>query len=325
MTETLGIAGESGGAGAKPGETLIEHGLDFVLDAVRRLDEHAGVEREARYAVVHLAIGAELLHKGRLFRADWRQVFEKVNEATEAKLASGDFRSVGPEECIKRLDTVCGVQIDQQTKDVLTALRNLRNKVVHFAMPLPEGAARAQAAKVLAVLIDFIDQHGDIRTGSTEETHKTEILAVLANLEDWIAERRKAIALQVDALGEDVYPCPVCTEPALVVGETRRCLFCLSEVEAEDAAREQAETELGWSAYEGLKEGWDPFKRCPQCDEQTLLPVSGDSSARKCFSCGVSYDEGELANCVSCGEYFRSLTDDDDVICADCFSAKVAD
>lgn len=46
---------------AQPGNTLISHGLDFVLDAVTRLDEHAGEEREARYAVVHLAMGAELL------------------------------------------------------------------------------------------------------------------------------------------------------------------------------------------------------------------------------------------------------------------------
>jgi hypothetical protein len=304
---------------------LIEHGLDFVLDAVRRLDEHAGVEREARYAVVHLAIGAELLHKGRLFRQDWTQVFEKVNEATPAKLASGDFRSVGPEECIKRLGTVCGIQLGQHTKDVLNGLRNLRNKVVHFALSLPDGAARAQAAKVLAVLIDFIDQYGDIQAGSIEETHKNQILALLANLKDWIAERRKAIAPQVAARGEDVYPCPVCTEMALVVGETRRCLFCLSEVEPDEAAREHAENELGWSAYEGLKDGWDPFKRCPQCDQDTLVLVAPDGSARKCFSCGTLYEDDELANCVSCGEYFRPATEDDDVICPDCFSSKLAD
>lgn len=313
------------GLGAQPGETLIEHGLDFVLDAVKRLDEHAGVEREARYAVVHLAIGAELIHKGRLFRQDWKQVFEKVHEATPAKLASGDFKSVGPEDCIKRLDTVCGIQIEQQTKDVLSGLRNLRNKVVHFALPLPEGAARAQASKVLAVLIDFIDQHGDIRPGSSEETHKNEILATLANLDDWIAERRKAIAPQVEALGADAYPCPVCTETALMVGEERRCLFCLSEVEPEDAACEHAEQELGWSAYEGLKEGWDPFKRCPQCDGETLVQDGSDTGAMKCFTCGARYDDDELATCVSCGQHFRPLAEDDDVICSDCFAAKVAD
>lgn len=322
MTDLSG--GKAAGA-TEPGSTLVEHGLDFVLDAVRRLDEHAGVEREARYAVVHLAIGTELLHKGRLFRQCWKQVFHKASDATVAKLESGDFRSVGPEECIKRLDTVCGIQFEPKTKDVLTGLRSLRNKVVHFALPLPEGAARAQAAKVLAVLIDFIDQHGNILEGSTEEAHKNEILAILANIEDWVEERRKTIAPQVAAHGADVFSCPVCTETALVVGEARRCLFCLSEVKADEAARRHAENELGWSAYEGLKDGWNSFKRCPQCEEDMLVLVAVDSTERKCFACGALYEADELANCTCCGEWFRPMTEDDDVICPDCFSAKIAD
>ena len=79
-------------------DALISHGIDLILDAVERLATKPGgatpSDRDSRYAVLHLAIGAEVLFKSALLREHWSLVFEKSDGASLASLASGDFRSV---------------------------------------------------------------------------------------------------------------------------------------------------------------------------------------------------------------------------------------
>lgn len=309
----------------QPGDTLISHGLDFVLDAVTRLEEHAGEEREARYAVVHLAIGAELLHKGRLFRHDRMQVFKDPASGTEAKIRSGDFISVNPEKCIERLASLCSITFTDDEKGAYERLRFLRNKVVHFAMPVPEQALRARAAEVLAVLVDFIDRHADIAAASREAELRDHIFAGLANIEDWIAERLKAIEPEVRAQGANVFACPVCDQRALVIrDDTRRCLFCFSEPTADDAAMAHAHDAFRFHPYEGMTQGWDPFATCPLCEERTLLRVAEDRDSRRCFTCGASFEGDDLAGCMRCGRLFVPPSEEDDVICPDCFEYVVS-
>ena len=306
-----------------PGEALVEHGLDFVAEAVRRLVESEGDVREARYAIMHLAMGAELLLKSRLFREHWTLVFDKPESANRAKLESGDFKSVGPEQCVERLENVCGIRLGERTKRALDDLRRARNKVVHFAVHLPETALRSQAAKVLAGLVDFIDAHCEILEISPEAKVRAEILSTLRELNIFLDERREEIRARVEALGDDVFSCPVCHEVALVIDGEPHCLFCLERVLPKEAAEWHAENSLGYSAHEAAKEGWWPFATCPECGAETLLRVGEDTDARKCFQCGVRYDAEEIATCVECGEAFRVVTEDDDQICPDCFQGKL--
>jgi hypothetical protein len=312
----------------QPGDTLISHGLDFVLDAVTRLNDHAGEEREARYAVVHLAMGAELLHKGRLFRHDRMQVFQDPAAGTEAKLLSGDFFSVRPEKCIERLESMCAITFTTDEKGAYERLRQLRNKVVHFAMPMGEEALRAGAAEVLAVLVDFIDQHADIALGSAEAELRDQIYAGLANIEDWISKRLKAIGPEVHKSEPNVFGCPVCDQLALVVQDgERRCLFCFSEPSADEAALSHAREALGFHPYEGITQGWDPFRRCPLCEEEeVVVRVSDDEkeTESKCFACGKRFDDEHTADCMRCGRLFIPAYEEDDVTCPDCFDDVVS-
>lgn len=306
----------------QPGDTLLLHGLDFVLDAVTRLDEQAGDEREARYAVVHLAMGAELLHKGCLFSRDRMQVFENPAVASEEKLLSGDFKSVGPEKCIDRLHDLCSIEFGADAKAAYGRLRQIRNKVVHFAAPIPEQALRARAAEVLAVLVDFIDQHAGIAAGSEEAELREQIYAGLSNMEDWIDERLKTIEPEVRKNEPDVFSCPVCDQDALVVRDgDRRCLFCFSEPNAEDAAQSHASTALGFHPYEGMTQGSDPFRTCPSCEEKEMVRASNndDETEYKCFACGERFDTAETADCTRCGRMFVPPIEEDDVICPECF------
>jgi predicted RNA-binding Zn-ribbon protein involved in translation (DUF1610 family) len=307
----------------KPGETLLEHGLEFVLDAVRRLDESAGDEKEARYAIVHLAIGMELLLKSRLFRHDWKLVFEGEDQATEHNLQTGDFRSVTVDECIKRLHDTCGITLTGRTKKAVHGVLRMRNMTVHFAYPLTEVALRSQAAKALSVIVDFVDEQCAIVDDSIEDALRNEMLDVLQQLEDYVAERTKTVESKIAALGEDVYDCPLCDQKALVVDDGAKCLFCFGEPTIEQAVEQHAEGELEYSAYEAMTNGGSsPFVMCPNCGEDKLLRMRKDSTRRRCFACGALYDDEQLASCVECGIVFVPLTEDDDQICSDCLDAK---
>ncbi|HEX7792703.1 MAG TPA: hypothetical protein VF456_00050 [Vicinamibacterales bacterium] len=269
-------------------------------------------------------MGTELLHKGRLFRHDRMQVFKDPTTGTEAKLQSGDFMSVAPEKCIERLESRCSIVFTRDAKDAYERLRGLRNKVVHFAMPIPEEGLRSRAAEVLAVLVDFIDQHAAIVPGSPESELRERIYGGLANIKDWIAERLKAIEPETKAQGNNVFFCPVCDQRALVVrDDTRRCLFCFSEPTADEAAMSHARKALGFHPYEGLTEGWDPFGACPVCEDRTLLRVAADREGDVCFACGAHFDTGEIVSCMRCGRLFVPPSEEEDVICHACFDDVV--
>jgi len=65
--------------------------------------------------VLHLSAGIELVLKDRLFREDWTQIFFKPEDATPEKYRSGNFKSVGLDDCLKRLEASsdsasCGIR-----------------------------------------------------------------------------------------------------------------------------------------------------------------------------------------------------------------------
>jgi DNA-directed RNA polymerase subunit RPC12/RpoP len=207
-------------------------------------------------------------------------------------------------------------------------LRRARNKVVHFAVPLPEPALRSQAAKVLTGLVDFIDEQLELKDGSADMEARRRILEALREFNVYLDERRADIAERVKALGTYVFSCPLCHEVAMTATQEDglTCLFCKGDVALEEAVEWQAENELGYSAYEAAKEGQPfPAARCPRCEERTFMRIRDNSEQRVCFNCGARFAPKELESCVECGRFFVVTSEDDGVICDDCFEQKTAE
>jgi hypothetical protein len=59
--------------------------------------------------------------------ADHKYLVAGKAQITERQFDEGDFRSVGIEECIEKLDGTCGFSLNSRQRQVITTLRNLRN------------------------------------------------------------------------------------------------------------------------------------------------------------------------------------------------------
>src|SRR5262245_42592734 len=123
---------------------LVDHGLDFIDVAAEALVTVTD-QRSARLAVLHLAIGVELLLKARLLKEHWSLVFEDVRKATPAALMNGDLKSVAPEDCLERLSSIADVRVNKHHTDALKELRKTRNALVHLPRSFNTASLKVQA------------------------------------------------------------------------------------------------------------------------------------------------------------------------------------
>ena len=77
-------------------------------------------------------------------------------QITERQFDVGNFKSIGIEECIERLDRNCGFSLNNRQRQVITTLRNLRNRVAHYINPRADTAAlKAVVAAALNLFIEI--------------------------------------------------------------------------------------------------------------------------------------------------------------------------
>ena len=116
--------------------TLLSNALDFVASAGEYINSRADTEveekRHVKYAVLHLVGGVELLLMERLRREDWSLIFDNPDEATEDKLASGDFQSLRWKSLVERLEEVTKKTLPRDTRALLESLRRIRHRFQHF-------------------------------------------------------------------------------------------------------------------------------------------------------------------------------------------------
>ena len=96
--------------------SLLENDLDFIVSGVREVSG-ARDQRKLKYGVLHLGAGIELVLKDRLRRFDWKLLFRNPKRIDSKKYLSGDFVSVGLEECIDRLKRHNVAHFSQRSED----------------------------------------------------------------------------------------------------------------------------------------------------------------------------------------------------------------
>ena len=301
--------------------TLLENGLDFILEAVNRLMD--ANHRDYKYAILHLCSGVELVFKERLSRADWRQVALNPKELTKSAYKSGDFQSVPLKECLKRLKKH-GVSMESQQRKVLLRIRRKRNRIEHFDMEDTVEAIRSATATVLNVVFDFIHTELNPETlAQKDQDTLKKIQQRLFELQEFVETRLQEIKprLQQAQAQTAVVTCPQCFQDAAVLDDGLQCLFCRDTASGEDAAESYISEVLGHSQYEVAKYGgiW-PQHMCPECGMEALVDM--DEGRFVCFACGMSrggmYRGDEtLQQCVICSQFYVPI--DGLLTCEDCF------
>jgi len=213
---------------------LLENGLDFVYSSCCYLGKIENDKSFLKYGILHLFTGLELILKRKLLEEDCKLLFNNSKEYDIKKFKSGDFFSVTHKTCMKRLERVCNIKLDDGTKDLLDSLRETRNKIEHFQFNYSISALKSNHAKVLNFIIDFIKFHlNGIKLSQNEERLFECIQEELTALDDFVEERMNQISsilTQEEMEGAYITCCPVCFQKALVVNGEGFCQFCHSTI-----------------------------------------------------------------------------------------------
>lgn len=312
--------------------TVLENGLDFIrfaLDNVadtEQATDDATKKRLLKYALLHLSSGIELVLKYRLFQEHWTYVFSDMNTAKRAALESGDFKSADSETIIKRLSSLCDIEIDEKNISDLKQLRNKRNKIEHFEFKEPLRSVEISIHKCITIITEFIAKHYSISTFSEDEKMLFhEIKQQLRAMDKHFDDLRAIAQKELDEIGvTDAITCPECWETFLVPGdgELAHCHFCEYESTGEQVALEYTRSVMGIDEY-AINDGEnDPICDCPECGQPSLV-FDYNQDMAVCFNCGTQYESRNMEYCSSCGTLF--VDDDEGIgICDNCFEYKMS-
>jgi hypothetical protein len=294
--------------------------LENALDSIRTALDFLGDDEKLKLVVMLLGQGVELVLKARLQQEHWSLVFDEPRRASLGRFESGDFKSVGFDECITRLKEICEINLEKRHREELKRLRDSRNRIEHFKVEIQVEAVEATAYRALSFLLDFVHEHFGSLSPSEKELQE-KIRKQLVSLGEMVDHRWDDIRPRVDGAREEgkaILECPECSEEAAIVtGDDRVvCEFCHEEMRPSimaDALVCAAYSGLG--AKERMEEDFGPWD-CPECDHTTLV---AESPGYLCLSCGTGWSS--LPQCDSCGRPFGG--GEDDIICGDCFSARL--
>ena len=105
---------------------VAESAFDFLQRAVDEIAE------QPKYSVVHFATAVELLLKARLMNEHWALTVDRASSADVGRFLSGECRTVGPAEAIKRLRNICSEVIPSVAEAQFERLASHRNRIIHF-------------------------------------------------------------------------------------------------------------------------------------------------------------------------------------------------
>jgi hypothetical protein len=110
-------------------DSVVDNAIDFLRQA---LDE---LETKPKYSVIHFCASIELFLKARLMLEHWSLISEEPQKANVTKFQTGNFRSVGIDETIIRIQNIANIRIPREAQLSFSELREHRNKMVHFFHP----------------------------------------------------------------------------------------------------------------------------------------------------------------------------------------------
>jgi DNA-directed RNA polymerase subunit RPC12/RpoP len=257
--------------------SLLRNARAFVESAV----DYARQENSEqwKFAILHLTTALELLLKARLAIEDHNQLVDGKTQITERQFDEGDFKSVGIDECIKRLGRTCDFSLDNHQRQVITTLRNLRNRVAHYVDP--SGDTDALKAATAAGLNLFIEIN-NAEFGDEDPYGARTILQLVVELhkyDDFVKERLSSLS---GRLHSAVRPrthytdeCSHCLQDAaIIIDDEVQCLFCGHRI----AVREYAKL---------ISDDWS-VEACRECNRQSVARHQRKDSepTYECFFCG---------------------------------------
>ncbi len=309
--------------------TLFENALDYILNAVNRLNLDEPDIIELKYSIVHLWSGIELLIKKRLMNEHWSLIFRDVNKARKASLESGDFISVYYDDAIKRLQDICDIDLSKY-QPILKKIREDRNRLEHFQINISKASAISNLIKAWIFILDFITEHLSFEGEIVAEGYFEEIKSIMINHNEFVNQRLKDIEPVIEKNKNETFPytiidCPECMQDTMfLLGDESHCYFCNSHLSWEETKKRWLETHEGHKFSDPKEILADPLiHECPECEMEGLYQFEDDSTHLPdigwiCFACGGKWEWNDIEKCVRCEKpFFHSGIHD--TFCGGCF------
>lgn len=202
---------------------LADGAFDFLEKAV--LETTTKECKRYKFAVLDLFTAVELLLKERLVQEHWTLVFQDLDQATEIRYRTGDFKSVDFGSALKRLSNIASVNFPDNHTKHLESLKKLRNRVQHFHAPITADIAIPHLANVTNVLLRFVESQLPRILYSKSDQIK-EIYIAISSFDEYIRIRLEAIKGNLTKYVALV-SCPQCEQTTLGLGlEDPHCQFC---------------------------------------------------------------------------------------------------
>ncbi|MGW5442726.1 hypothetical protein [Streptomyces asiaticus] len=309
----------------------VPNGLDYLLSVVEHLesgDERVSA-RDLKYAVLHLAAGAEVLLKARLQLEHWSLVFKDPAQAKRSELEDGTLKSCGPDETVQRLKDIAELPIGDKDTSALSKLAKHRNALQHYGLIGRAANARAvesQAAEVLDFLIRFLDEELlPALPASEAERAKADMEGIrggLSKIQGFVKKRMQRIRAGLEPVRDRTLQCPDCDQWALVAEPNQErvpCWFCGTSHETGDAALMYSVFVLGRDPGSADLFGHMAVESCPDCGGESLVIEAKTAAAPEepvyfCFACARALSG--IVECSRCAVPFRPL--EGEAACSNC-------
>lgn len=86
-------------------DQLVENAIDFLSHSLEELEE------KPKYSVINFCVAIELFLKARLLLEHWSLVIEDPQNANITKFLSGEFKTVGIDDAIQRLEGIANFRL----------------------------------------------------------------------------------------------------------------------------------------------------------------------------------------------------------------------
>ena len=284
---------------------LAENSRGFLREATAYAGR--GSKQDWVFAVVHLAVGLELLFKTILQLEHWSLLFEDANSASMNSYQSGDFKSVTYKEALRRCREISELAIEPKDLRYLEDLHDLRNRVLHYKFDLNVEQIKGIVARGLNIAIHLMTGHLPQETAFANE-----ISTRLAGFDRYVQERLRRLQqhlIESERPPKAYRECEKCRQETLVITDTGEplCLFCGAETDARELA----------SGSEG------DCGPCPNCDTGRLACelFNNEDGRVICVICGFEAESSRNRQCNSCGEEFWDDVEGSGGVCSNCFAA----
>lgn len=224
---------------------LLDNGLHFLIAGLdwKQVFNPGDEDLKWKYSVLNVYAGIELILKEKLKQEHWSLIFDNVEKANEQKLLIGDFQSVSYKNCLGRLNNICQIQLSNKAEENINELRNIRNRIQHYAFSLKIDETRILIAKALFSTLNFIDKFFTSDSFTSDQIKAIDILKKrLYNFKEYVDYKKEYVKKRLEAAEKNgkISPCPECRETTVIsyTGKKSECLICGFETESHETALE---------------------------------------------------------------------------------------